>query len=122
MATKNTTGTMGAEAAALPAVTTDRLRDTIKDMDAISQDGFSRIEALARITLLALETPDACRFIELIAQTLDTIATVAQTSMDAVNSGAEEVGCNWVMRAEQRRIEARRVAIEREAQGAGSTR
>lgn len=122
MAAKSTTGKAAGQAAALPAANVQRLRDTIKDMDAVSQDGFSRIEALARITLMALETPDAYRFTELIAQTLETIATVAQTSMDAVNSGAEGVGCNWVMQAEQRRMAAHRVAREREAQNAGSTR
>lgn len=111
MARKNTAGSTG-EAAALPAVTDlERLRDAIRSMDAISQEGFSRIEALARITLMALETPDAYRFPELIAQTLDTIAAVAQTSMDAANSSAEEVGCNWVMRDEQRRMAARRQGV-----------
>ena len=122
MAAKNTTGTTGAEAAALPAVTTDRLRNTIKDMDAMSQDGFSSIEALARVTLMALENPDAHRFHEVIAKTLETIAGIAQTSLDAVNSNAEAVGCNWIEVKDQRRMDARRVARERDAQQTGSTR
>jgi hypothetical protein len=104
------------------AVTADRLRTTIKDMDAMSQEGFGRIEALARITLMALETPDAYRFTEMIAKTLETICGIAQSSMDTVYSNAEEVDCNWIETDEPRRTEARRVARERDAQNAGSTR
>ena len=122
MATKNTTGTTGAEAAALPAADAQRLRTTIKHMDALSQEGFSRIEALARVTLMALETPDAYRSVEMIAKTLETICGIAQGNMDTVNSYAEEVGCNWIETDEQRRAEARRVAHARDAQNTGGTR
>lgn len=111
MATKNTTGTTGAEAAALPAAEAQRLRNSVKDMDAMSQEGFGNIEALARVTLLALKTPDAHRSTELIARVLEAIRGIAQTSLDAVNSTAEAVGCNWFEADELHRAEARRVAV-----------
>ena len=120
MATKNTTGTTGAEAAALPAADIKRLRATITDMDAISQEGFGHIEALAQVALMALQTPDGHRFIEMIAKTLESIATIAQTSMDSVNSGAEAVGCNWVDVAWKKREAACRLAQDLDLQAAKS--
>jgi len=120
MATKNTTGTNGAEAAALPTADTKRLLATINDMDAISQEGFSHIEALARVALMALQTPDGHRFTEMIAKTLETISTIAQTSMDMVNSEAEEVGCNWIDADGRKRAAAYRDAHGHDLQSAKS--
>jgi nucleoside-diphosphate-sugar epimerase len=99
-----------------------RLRGTIKDMDALSQEGFSRVEALARVALLALETPDAYRFPGLIAGVLETIAGIAQTTKDAASSSAADVGCGWdeFERDELRRMDAHRAARERSEQSAGS--
>jgi hypothetical protein len=97
-------------AATVPAVTLERLRITIKDMDAMSQEGFGHIEALAGVALMALETPDAYRFPELIAQTLEAISNIAQASMNMVNVSAEEVGCNWTEASKRRRMDARRDA------------
>lgn len=113
-ATKNT--------ATASAVTTDRLRDAIMEMDAAAQEGFSRIEALARVALMALETPDAHRSPEVIMQTLDVIASIAQTNGSEVTGAAEEVGCNWTKPADLRRMGAQRAARGRDAQNAGGPR
>lgn len=103
--------------------TTDalRLRGTVKDMDALSHEGFSSIEALARVALMALETPDAHRFPEMLAGVLDTIAGVAQTTRGAASACAEGVGCSWDagLRRELRRMDAHRAAHERSEQSAG---
>lgn len=115
MARNTTTGTTGAEAAALSAADAQRLRNTIKSMDAMSQEGFGRIEALAKVALMALETPDAYRFEEMFAQVLETIASIAQTTMDASNLSAEGVGCDWTQHAADRRMAAHRIAREVQA-------
>ncbi len=94
-----------------------RLRGTVKDLDALSQEGFSSIEALARVALMALETPDAHRFPELLAGVLGTIAGIAQTTKSAASACAVGVGCGWDAgpRDELRRMEAHRAAREYEA-------
>lgn len=115
MARNTTTGTTGAEAAALSAADAQRLRNTIKGMDAMCQEGFGRIESLANLALMALETPDAYRFPEVIAQVLETIAGIAQTAMCEANSNAEKVGCDHINQTEQRRMDAHRIAREVQA-------
>lgn len=110
MSTKNNAGKAAGQAAALPAADAQRLSGAIKDMDAMSQEGFNRIEALARVALMALETPAAHRAPEMLAGVLEAIASTAQASRDAVACSAEDVGCRWVIRSELRRLEAARKA------------
>lgn len=120
MSTKNNAGKAAGQAAALPAADAQRLRNTVKTMDAMAQEGFGGIEALARVALMALETPDAHRFPELIAGVLSTIAGIAQTTKDAAISCAEDVGCGWqeFERTELRRMGARNAARDREGNAA----
>jgi hypothetical protein len=118
MTTKNTAGKAAGQAAALPVADALSLRGTVTDLNALSQEGFSRIESLARVALMAMETPDAHRFPELIAKVLETVAVIAQTSADAAESSAEDAGCGGGigLRNEQRRMDARRAAREYEDQ------
>lgn len=73
-----------------------QLRAAVTDMDALAQDGFSSIEAVAVLALARLESPDCYRFLEHIAAALKLIKGTAQSGEDCINSRAEEVGCSHV--------------------------
>jgi hypothetical protein len=94
------------------------LRNTITTLNACSQEGFGRIEALARITLLALESPQAYRFPELVAQALASIADMAQVHEDCISSAAEEVGCSHIDPGAEYRRTARAKASQMQEGGA----
>jgi hypothetical protein len=51
----------------------ERLHGAIGSMDALSQEGFSEISAIAKIALVALEHPEGYRHPENVAQVLRTI-------------------------------------------------
>ena len=103
MATKTTT----------PTATAQALRTAIGDMDALSQEGFSEIAAIASLTLRSMEHPDAYEHMDDIALALRAICGKAQSIMDSINCRAEELEANHVDDAERRRSAARRVAMDR---------
>lgn len=81
-----------------------RLQSAITDMDALSQEGFSEIAAIARLTLRAMEAPSTTtRDNEDIAQALRTIWGKADDIQNCINCEAENVGCNWMSEASKRR-------------------
>lgn len=87
-----------------------KLRSAVEVMDAISQEGFSEISAIATLALAALETLHGCNDIEIIARTLGAIKRRAEDSENYINSEAEQVGCDWRDTSAARRREARAAA------------
>lgn len=88
----------------------DLLKAAITEMDALSQNGFSEIAAIANLALLALEHRDAPHRMEHIAYAFSAICGVAECAENCINSQAEEVGCNYIDQASHRRMDARRAA------------
>lgn len=92
-----------------------KLRSTVESMDCLAQDGFSEISNIAKLALAQLETPDGYRHPEMIARTLRSIWSKADDIENCINSEAEQVGCNYVDDAENRRLEARRTHRQQQA-------
>lgn len=85
----------------------DRLRAAITDMDSLSQHGFSQIASVARLALLAMETPEAARNPDRLADAFELIWTIAEDVQNCINARAEELGCNYIDPAAHRRQAAR---------------
>lgn len=90
-----------------------RLQAAVYDMDCLANGGFSEITAIARLALLALETPDGYRHPEIIAQALNAILGKAENIESCINYEAEEVGCNYQDPNTERRYAAERAAREK---------
>ena len=82
------------------------LRGTIEFMDGLAQDGLDQIEGIARLALLALETPNGSVSMEDIASALEAIREKAETTMAHISNQAEEWECNATNEAKSRRREA----------------
>ncbi len=83
-----------------------KLRDTINLVDALAQEGFSQIRAIASVALRSLETPNSYQFTQDISDVLIAIKKIASDAEDCINQTAEEVGCDYVDAHRQRRIDA----------------
>ncbi|MDM1697131.1 hypothetical protein HX099_10750 [Thiopseudomonas alkaliphila] len=88
------------------------LEFAVTDIHGLAMEGLSQIEAIARVSLLAMQTPDAYRFPENIAMTLEVIWSIAQNIQGCISSEAENVGCAQPCTAPERRQTAR-LAAER---------
>lgn len=99
-----------------PAVDAKNLREAIQNIDALSQDGFSEIAAIAGLALSRLEMPEGLLHLEDVAYALQAIRGKAQDTKNCINGEAESVGCNYTDAAVQRRFDARRAteAMRRE--------
>ncbi|MDB0569815.1 hypothetical protein LBW59_03380 [Ralstonia solanacearum] len=99
-----------------PAVDAKNLREAIQNIDALSQDGFSEIAAIAGLALSRLEMPEGLLHLEDVAYALQAIRGKAQDIKNCINGEAESVGCNYTDAAVQRRFDARRAteAMRRE--------
>lgn len=86
------------------------LESALTDIHGLAMEGLSQIEAVARVSLLAMQTPDAYRFPENIAMTLEVIWSIAQNIQGCVGSEAENVGCAQSRTASERRKFARHAA------------
>ena len=89
-----------------------KLRSIVQEMDCLSQGGFSRIAAVAKLALTRLETPAGHQHIEDIANVLELIWGTADDVQNCINHAAETVGCCCVDESEIRRREAGRQARE----------
>ena len=88
------------------------LRQTITCIDGLVQDGFSEIAAVAKLALVAFETPDGYRHPENIAWALSAIWAKAEQIEAFINNEAEKAGCDYVNDSERRRWDARVAARE----------
>lgn len=86
-----------------PCTDVQRLQAAVNDMDALAQQGFSEISAIARLVLLALKSPDGYRHPELIVRALRVIWGKADDIQDCINARAEDVGCHHIDEDDMRR-------------------
>lgn len=101
----NTTATL--QTAATPSKTdTRQLAETIQTIDGLACEGFSAIASIAKLALIALETPAGQRSMGDVAFVLDVIVGKAEEIKRGINFEAEEVGCSYVNDAEIRRMRA----------------
>lgn len=84
----------------------ESLREAVHNMDAMSQEGFSEIKAIARLAMAALLTPEGQRDTEAMAGALQAIHNRAEMSESALNWEAEQVGCQYTAVDTVRRYEA----------------
>ena len=87
-------------------VTIEKLREAVHNVDAMSQEGFREIKAVARLTMFALMTPEGQRDTEAIANALQAIWNRAEQSESAINWEAEQVGLQYTDPDMVRRYEA----------------
>lgn len=82
------------------------LRNTVELMDALSQEAFAQISAIAKLAVWSLESPDGYQHIELVANALKAIWGQADDALENVNRQADLIGCSYLDRSERRRLEA----------------
>ena len=80
------------------------LRNTITNIDALSQEGFSMISAIASLALIALDGPDAAKHMRIVAESLRAIRGKAEDIENCINCAAEDVGCNYLAKEKSRAI------------------
>ncbi|WP_370306174.1 hypothetical protein [Sinimarinibacterium flocculans] len=81
------------------------LENALSNIDAMSQSGFSRIAAMAKLALLSLETPQGYNHVSEIGTVLQAIVYIARETEDEINAAAECHGCNYIDKAERRRMD-----------------
>lgn len=89
-----------------------KLRGTIEMMDALSQEGFSEIAAIATLALTALEAPQGYNDLESIALAFAAIKRKAEDGKNCINFEAEDIGCNYKAPDTERRHLAHYAFIE----------
>lgn len=90
---------------------TTALESAIESMDAISQEAFGGITAIAKLTLALLETPKGYHQIEEVAQALSTIWSLAERAENTIHDEAGTVGCFYENDASERRCAARQTFL-----------
>lgn len=88
----------------------EKLQGAVEFMDALAQQGFAEIIAIAKLALGSLQNPSGYVHLENIVQALEVIAGKAHDVNNTVNCAAEEVGCNYRDEKLAQRWEARRTA------------
>ncbi|MDH5216839.1 MAG: hypothetical protein OEX19_04035 [Gammaproteobacteria bacterium] len=77
--------------------TIEQLREVINSIDLYSQEGFSKIGAISRLTLSALNSSSpSIRQKEDIQAALRAICGIADTVENCINAEAETVECNHI--------------------------
>ena len=71
------------------------LKQVIEDMDCTAQGAFNDIAAIARLALLALESPKGCRDTHSLAAAFVAIEDRANTAWHLVNNEAVDAGCGY---------------------------
>ncbi len=84
--------------------TIESLQAHINNMDAMSQAAFTKIKAIAKLALYALETPNGVKDLESLGSALEDIAVNADMGMNDVNVEAELAGANFTDDAAHRRL------------------
>lgn len=71
------------------------LQIAITDMDCFSQEGFSKIATIARLTIKALESGACVNPMDDVINVLRVIWSKADDVQNLINCEAEDVGCNY---------------------------
>ena len=75
--------------------TSTDLQSAVESIDSLSQYGFSRISSIAKIAIVALESPTQnLKTPENIRNALSAIAGMADDIENCINAEAESVGCD----------------------------
>ncbi|WP_446811059.1 hypothetical protein ACH50O_05690 [Methylomonas sp. 2BW1-5-20] len=74
----------------------DRLKQTVKDMDCMSQEAVERISAITGLLLLAMESPGFYGRPYDLHHALRQINAIADGLQNDINVMAEDVGCNFI--------------------------
>ncbi len=99
------------------AMTMNEIGETVRTMDRLSQDGFGRINGLARLALLSLETPEGHRNTVGLVAALTTIGMIAEDMESCINEWAGHVGYAYRDEAWQRLADARRAFQDSQREG-----
>ena len=102
----NTEAPGGGVMAAKAGSSVEALQNAVSLMDAMAQGGFCKIAAIARLALLALETPRGAGDTESLAYALECIRDLSVETVDCINATAEDVGHNYTDKAWDRRTKA----------------
>ena len=76
--------------------TIQELGEAIRLIDCFSQDGFSKISAIAKLARRSLEAPEGHQHIGDIFSALEVIANTADDYQNSINYEAESTGFNYV--------------------------
>ncbi|WP_374625080.1 hypothetical protein [Pandoraea sp.] len=87
-------------------VTIQELRTTVIDNGELARYGFEEIRAIAKLALMALETPAGQDSVETLARAFEAIWGISESVEDAISSNAEGVGCTYVDSRFERRSKA----------------
>ena len=93
--------------------TTELLTGAVRTLGRLAQQGANEVDALARMALVWLETPEGCRDLEVVAAALQSISATAQRMEDSVDTALHTVHCGHDDPAQMRRQEARSLALLR---------
>lgn len=88
------------------------LQRAICDIDAMAQEGFSEIEAIAKLAEKWLERPDSYRHLNVVSAALRAIWGKAQKSEECISNFADRLGCGHFDEGLQRVLAAERKAKE----------
>ena len=87
--------------------TTEKLCEVIEGIDCLSQQGFSQIGSIARLSLLALESPGrSFGDSEDVASALKAIWSISENIQNSINCESEDVGCAYLDEGMLRRFDA----------------
>ncbi|WP_323031562.1 hypothetical protein [Brachymonas denitrificans] len=85
---------------------TQQLRQTIEEIAGYANQAFDEIAAVARLALLALETPNGQRNTEPLAHAFSVICSLAQDMQNTIDYTAEAIDCGYTDHMALRRIKA----------------
>lgn len=86
----------------------ETLSRCISSIDGHSQDGLSRIEALATLAQLAMQAPGAHRSLEPFAKVFEMVAEIAEMTREDITLEVEKAGAEFYVDSAQ---DARHVAM-----------
>lgn len=85
---------------------TQQLRLTIEEITDYANQVLAEIASVARLALLAMETPACQRNTEPLAHAFSVVAGLAADMQNTINCTAEEIGCGVTDEAMLRRAKA----------------
>ena len=86
------------------------LSNVLRDVDGFAQSAFSEIGAIARLALLAMETPKGHVASETLAQAFSAIWGIAENIGHTIKGAVEDQDCACDDEPQERRATARSIA------------
>lgn len=82
------------------------LKANIKNMDALSRTSLAKVKGIAKMALVALESPAGCMALDSLGFALQTIVDEADVCLDSIAHEARAAGAEYPDEAAQRRFDA----------------